>query len=383
MTNRLSTRETASLRSVVALLLATGALLLPTPGPVLADSISPTTFTATGPTGFTSSVNKTVTVTAGRPTTSLVDVFFLSDTTGSMGASIAAVQAAATSIMTTTAGAGDVRFGVGEYKDGPANAGDPFAYRLDSNINAGATAALNQAATLTGIGLLAASGGGDLPESGLFGLQQAATTTAWRTGSARILVWFGDAPSHDPTFTTPAITEALAKTALNANGVKVEAISLTSGPGLDAACGGTDCTAGQGTRVVTATSGALVTGIATAGIVAAINAAITSAFTNYTSVCLSPVGNGTDVTVTTPACITGVFDRSIDRTFTFNNVTFTDNTPGVHSFVINATVDGGTVATETDTITSTGGGTVPEPASVLLLGSGLFALAAFRRKFNK
>jgi hypothetical protein len=282
--------------------------------------------------------------------------------------------------MSSTASLGDVRFGVGQYKD-PAS--DAFGYQLGSNINAGATAALNQAAAQTALNALSAAGGGDTPEGNLLGLQQVANTTAWRAGSARIAVWFGDAPGHDP---SGGATETSAKAALNANNVKVQAISLTSGPGLDAACGGaTDCTAGQGTRIATATGGSLVSGINTAGVVAAINAAISSAISNYSSVCLTPVGNLPSVDVSTTACITGAFDRTIDRTFGFD-VTFHDLLAGAHIFSINATVDGSVVATESDTITGTGGGTtppppttVPEPGSLVLLAMGLFGLVGARK----
>ena len=47
------------------------------------------------------------------------------------------------------------------------------------------------------------------------------------------------------------------------------------------------------------------------------------------------------------ACITGSFDRSIDRTFNFST-TFTGVTAGTYDFSILGTVDGATVGTELD-----------------------------------
>jgi hypothetical protein len=334
-------------------------------GSMLADSISPTSVSATLPVGGSTTVNKTVTVNAGPPTSSLVDVFFLADTTGSMGSQIAAIQSAASSILSQAAGLGNVAFGVGEYKDQLATSSDPFAYRLNTNITT------NTANVTAGINLWSASGGGDLPEANLFGLQQAATTTSWRAGSARILVQFGDAPPHDPSGTA---TQATATAALIANNVKLEAIDVGSLNGT------ADGHTGEEGQIATATGGALITGIDTSTIVAAINAAIVNAVSTYTTVGLDLSSAPAGVTVTSSPDITGSFDRSITRTFNFT-VSFTGGAPGTYNFPIYGTVDGGRVATENDHIVVTGEGTVPDSGSAfMLLGLAMAGVEAFRRK---
>jgi len=67
----------------------------------MADSITPLTFTGSGLTGASYTVHKTVTVSAGTPTTAQGDIFFLSDTTGSMGGVISAVKTNASSILSS------------------------------------------------------------------------------------------------------------------------------------------------------------------------------------------------------------------------------------------------------------------------------------------
>ena len=276
-----------------------------------------------------------------------------------MGSYIAAVKASAASILAGTTGFGDVRWGVGEYKD----FGDSYAYRLNTGITS------TVASVTAGINLWSASGGGDYPEANLYALNSLATdpATLWRTGSAKILVWFGDASGHDP---SGGITEAAATAALVAKGIKAEALDV-----------GTMNDTGQALRIATATGGAYFSGINSSTIVDTIKAAITDAFATYTTVGIdtSEVPAGVGVLVT-PGSYTGTFDRSIDRTFDFE-VTFTDLEVGTHEFNIYATVDGGRVATERDSITSTAVG-VPEPGLLLLLGSGFVALIGLRRKIK-
>ena len=60
-------------------------LLLLFPVNVLADSVSPSTYTTNLALGKSVTINKIVIINAGTPTSAKVDVFFLADTTGSMG----------------------------------------------------------------------------------------------------------------------------------------------------------------------------------------------------------------------------------------------------------------------------------------------------------
>jgi len=318
----------------------------------LADSISPTSYAATVGVGGTTTVNKTVTVNR-EATTSQLDIFFLADTTGSMGSAISSVVANATSLLASSAALGDVHWAVGEYKD----TGDAFAYRVNTAFTS------NQALVTAGIGAWGASGGGDLPEANLFGLQSAANNSGWRATAGKVIVWFGDATGHDPSL---GATEASATAALQAKGIKVEAVNN----------GNLDAT-GQATRITAATGGALF-GSSGSGVGAAIAAAINSAVSNYTKVCLDTSETPAGLSATSSACVSGTFDRSIDRTFNFT-LDFTGISAGDYSFNTYGTVDGGRVATEADRISVTGS-TVPEPGTLALIALAALTGAGIRSR---
>lgn len=95
-----------------------------------------------------------------------VDIYFLAETTGSMSSVINQVKADAELILADLASfLVDVQFGVGEYKDFPS---DPFAFRHNTSITD------VEADILAGIDLWVASGGFDVSEGQLFGLDRIA-----------------------------------------------------------------------------------------------------------------------------------------------------------------------------------------------------------------
>lgn len=110
-----------------------------------------------------------------------------------MGSHISAIQSAASSVFAALSAAlTDLRVGVGAYRD----FGDAFVFNNIQPVTAGLTP-LTFAAQ---VNAWAAAGGGDWPEAQLHALHRVATqpSIAWRTSSIKIVVWFGDAPGHDP-----------------------------------------------------------------------------------------------------------------------------------------------------------------------------------------
>jgi hypothetical protein len=245
-------------------------------------------------------IDETITVTVPKnagPTKA--DVYFLADTTGSMRSILNAVKTGASNILTTLSGLGvDMVFGVGNYKDFAS--GDPYCFQHQvspTNVVPTVTAAINT---------WLAGGGNDVPEGDLFALDGLAVppggAIGWRPGSKRIIVWFGDAPGHDPICTAvsgaPAVTEASATAKLVAQGIIVLAIS-TANPGLDAdpkngaldyvaQCGPPGGLPGQGTRIANATGGVFVTGINAGNIVNTIINLVTGAVAGINNVNLVP-----------------------------------------------------------------------------------------------
>ncbi|WP_370946506.1 Calx-beta domain-containing protein [Amycolatopsis sp. cg5] len=215
-----------ALTAVATLLAPAGVAAAAPPG------VDPSTVDLTLSPGQSTTITKRVTTSPVPPNPDLV---LLADTTGSMGDAIADVRANANRITSTVLEAQPTaQFGVAEYKD--------FSDSVPFKVNQGITA--DTGAVQAGIGQWAADGGDDTPEANLNALFNLATgAVSFRPDGTRIVAWFGDAPSHDPSG-----GHNLAQTidALKAAKIRVVAVNV----------GALDET-GQATAITQATGGVL------------------------------------------------------------------------------------------------------------------------------
>lgn len=195
------------------------------------------------------------TLTLGALGASKVDIFMLADNTGSMGSMIGSVWIGADAILGSLASRYDATFGVGRYLGDPSES----MQRNPSTNEFGYARLLSQtkdrSMTKSAIGSWFADGGGDPPEGAFDALRQVAADTPWRSDAQRIVVWFGDAPSH-----TETTTRAEAIQALQAADVRVVAFNnAAAGTGIDGRYGIEAAELpGQASEIVTRAGGALV-----------------------------------------------------------------------------------------------------------------------------
>jgi hypothetical protein len=356
-------------------------------GGAWAASITPDSVSATINVGESITINKTITLDASGA--GVVDIFFLADNTGSMGGVIGNVKTVASSLLTSLNGAyGDAAFGVGRYLGDPVEGVTPTtAYQLQQAITT------STAATQTAINSWTAGGGGDTPEANFYALQQVAAegantpgngaahppvgsgdVTGWRAGSQPVVLWFGDAPAHNET-----ITQAQTIAALQAAGVIV--VGLNSGganSGIDGSYGGDTNQAGD---IATATSGGLINNFSSVPVGNIVTTIVDAIGDVVSSIDLifdtsdSFSGLGVSFTCTDALGCTDV-PGGASRTF---DVTITGLSPGTYTFDVFAR---GVGAFERDVITviGEGGGTVPEPGTLALLGLGFAALGFAARR---
>ncbi|HSJ25425.1 MAG TPA: PEP-CTERM sorting domain-containing protein [Longimicrobiales bacterium] len=340
---------------------AAGLLALTLAPAANAQSISPASVTATMNVGQTLVINKTITL--GASGASLVDLFFLADNTGSMGGIVNNAKSGAEAILGNVPAGADYNFGVGRYLGDPVE-GVPPATAYQRQVDMQASAAAAQA----GIDAWFASGGGDFPEANFYALQQAANTTSWRTGSQRLVIWFGDASSH-----TATTTQAQAIAALQAAGATVIAFNSTS------AAGGIN-TGGQAQAIVDATGGTLTNNFSSltpAQFVSTVNAAISTA-TSTLNLTFGSTFMGSGLTlefVCTDALgcnnVAGGESRDFQLRITANEV-------GVYDFEVFAN---GVDAREFDRITVVNGAaSVPEPGAWALFATGLLGIGFLARR---
>lgn len=367
------------------------------PGSAKAGSINPDSFSANLNVGEMVKVAKTVFTTAGS---SLVDILFLADNTGSMGSVIDSVKSTSSALLTSlNATFADARFSVARYLGDPSESGEDFnsAYDVITPLTA------SSASVTAGINGWFAGGGGDGPEANFYALHQAVTNGAstcpglgsspgfcggsgeaigWRPGASKVILWFGDVASHQNTVTLDNVKAALA-------GAKVVALNSSSaGSGIDEDFADGGQAGDQASSIVTALGddGAIFNNFAsvpTANIVDTITSLVgdVTETIDLSLIVGSGDTSGLDIAFTCTDAL-GCDDVPLGESRTFD-MDITALTPGTYDFTVVAPGVAGAV--ERDRITVTGGDvdTVPGPLPLLGVGAGFAWSRRLRHRIRK
>ncbi len=359
-----------SMQLIAALAFSTGLAAVP----AFADSISPESFSAELAVGESVTIEKTVVIEATGPTDAVIDVHFLIDTSGSMGAQVNAAKAASSNLFTSLGSSfGDVAASVGVFSE-LATLTDPRPNAL-AIIGGGLTTDNPTfTASVNSVQLSVPDGGGDFPESGWTAIALAGENLSWRPGSNRFMFVFTDASAKGDL--------SGAQATLAANDISLVSLSYGSLATITASY----MTPFGSAAIAYASS------TSAADIIADVTAGITAGFADYSTVSVSDLGvggllgidvsavcTGADIGSCSGDSATGTFDRSVDRTFTFE-VTFERTGGGDASFLTYGLVDGGIVARESDTFTGGGVPAIPLPAGFPLLLTAIGGLAFLRRR---
>lgn len=219
---------------------ATAALAGPVPAATTAVGVDPAAVSLQLAAGETATIATTVTtpLVAPRP-----DIVFLADTTGSMDPALANVSNNLRAIVDEVRRSQpDARFAVASYKE---QRDGPRAFMVDTPF----TGDVNEVQNGVNQWLYNVGGGGQPWTDFLNAHYRIATdAVAFRPAGTRIVAWFGDARSHDPSL---GRTLADTSSAVRSQDVRVVAVPIsgTTGGGLDAL--------GQATALTAATNGVL------------------------------------------------------------------------------------------------------------------------------
>lgn len=217
-------RSRAALLAAAAVAIAAVGVAAPAPLAAAAVGVDPGRVDLTIAPGASASFTANVTTPAFAPDP---DIVFLADTTGSMDPALANVRNNLPSIIDQVRAVQPAaRFGVAEYKEQRDGA---RVFRVDAALTDNRTTAVNGAQQW-----LYNVGGGGQPQTDFLNahFQLANGAMTFRPQATRVIAWFGDARSNDPSM---GHTLAATVTALQAKGIRVVAVPVTGtgAPGLD------------------------------------------------------------------------------------------------------------------------------------------------------